>query len=262
VIATPKTVVITGASSGIGEALAVRYARAGTVLGVTGRNRERLERVAERCRAAGCDVRPAVLDVRDRSSLAAWLQELDRAFPIDLLIANAGVTTGVARGRQDEDADAAFELMEINILGVLNTVQPVLPLMLTRGRGQIAIMSSVSALSALPDAPSYSASKAAMLSYGVALRDRVYDAGVRVNVLCPGYVSTPMTARFKGWLPLEMTVETAAARIVSGLARDRPVIAFPLILVLLARGSRLLPDGLRRLGMMPFRFHVTGPQDR
>jgi len=257
VIAAPKTVVITGASSGIGQALALRYARAGAALGLIGRDRERLERVAERCRALGSSARPGFVDVRDRPALAAWLQEFDRAAPVDLLIANAGIVTGVARGRQIEDAEAADRLMEINVLGVLNAVQPMLPPMLARRRGQIAVMSSISALAPLPDAPSYSASKAAILSYGVALRDRVHDAGVRVNVVCPGYVDTPMTARFRGWLPFEMTAEAAAARIVKGLARDRAVIAFPWPLVLLARGSRLLPDWLRRYGMKPFRIHVA-----
>jgi short-subunit dehydrogenase len=154
--------------------------------------------------------------------------------------------------------------MEINVLGMLNTVQPLLPLMLARGRGQIAVMSSVSALSPLPDAASYSASKAAALSYGLALRDRVYRAGVRVNVLCPGYVTSPMSSSFRGWKPFEMTTEAAAKRLARGLARDRALIAFPWPLVLLARSSRLLPDKIRRVAMLPFRFHVapaTPPAD-
>ena len=255
----PKSVVITGASSGIGEALALRYARTSGMLGIVGRDRTRLERVAERCRAEGRDVRVASIDVRDRTALADWLKEFDRASPIDLLVANAGVTIGMARGELLEDADAAFQLMEINVLGVMNTVQPVLPLMLARGRGQVAIMSSMSALLPMSDWPAYSASKAAVLSYGLALRDRVHAAGVRVSVLCPGYITTPMLAPIRGWKPLEMSADAAAERIVRGLARDRELIAFPWPLVFISRFGALLPDGLRRLGMKPFRFHMARP---
>ena len=261
-IATPRTIVITGASSGIGEALAVRYARAGAVLGLVGRDRERLERVAERCRAAGSEVHLGLIDVCDRAALASWLQDLDRSSPVDLLIANAGVMTGVPSGEQLEDAEAAYRLMQINVLGMMNTVQPLLPAMVARGHGQIGIMSSVSALSPLPDAPSYSASKAAVLSYGIALRDRIYHTGVRVSVLCPGYITSPMTSRLRGWKPFEMTPEAAAKRLVAGLARERALVAFPWPLVLLARSSRLLPDKLRRIGMKPFRHHVTPQGDR
>jgi short-subunit dehydrogenase len=257
-VAIPKTVVITGASSGIGEALALRYASAGGVLGVTGRDRGRLERVAERCRVAGCEVDHALIDVCDRAALAEWLRTFDRRSPVDLVIANAGVMTGSPIATRLEEADGAFQLMQINVLGMLNTVHPLLPLMVSRGRGQIAVMSSVSALAPLPDAPSYSASKAAVLSYGVALRDGVRATGVRVSVICPGYVTSPMTDHYIGWKPFEMTAEAAAERIARGLARDRAIVAFPWPLVLMARSSRWLPDSLRRLAMRPFKFHVSG----
>jgi short-subunit dehydrogenase len=256
-VATPKSVVITGASRGIGEALAVSYARTGGVLGLVGRDRARLDGVAERCRIGGSEVRLGILDVRDRAAIAEWLHEFDRVSPIDLLIANAGVITGTPRGQTLEDAEAAFRLMETNVLGVMNTVQPVLPLMLSRGRGQIAIMSSVAALLPLPDWPAYSASKAAVLNYGLALRDRVHASGVRVNVLCPGYITTTMSARIKGWKPLEMSVDGAAERLVRGLARDREVIAFPWPLVFIIRFGALLPDGLRRRAIRPFRFDMA-----
>jgi short-subunit dehydrogenase len=257
VVANPKTIVITGASSGIGEALAVRYSGAGRVLGLTGRDRERLERVAERCRAAGADVKTAVIDVRDRHALGDWLRELDQASPIDLVIANAGISTGTPPGEQVEDADASYLLMETNVLGVLNTIHPLLPLMLARGRGQIAIMASISSMIPLRDWPSYGASKAAVVNYGLAMRDRVYAAGVRINVLCPGYTTTPMTTRIKGWRPLEMSPDKAAERIIRGLARDREMIAFPWPLVLISRFGALLPDGLRRLAVKPFQFHIA-----
>jgi short-subunit dehydrogenase len=261
VVADPKTIVITGASSGLGAALAVRYAGAGRILALTGRDCERLERVAERCRAAGAEVRTAVIDVRNRQALRDWLRELDRTSPVDLVIANAGIATGTPPGQQVEDAEASYLLMETNVLGVLNTIHPLLPLMLARRRGQIAIMASISAMIPLRDWPSYGGSKAAVVNYGLALRDRVHAAGVRVNVLCPGYTTTPMTQRIKGWRPLEMSPEKAAERIVRGLARDREMIAFPWPLVLISRLGALLPDGLRRLGVKPFQFHITPARD-
>jgi len=260
VVADPKTIVITGASSGLGEALALRYAGEGRVLGLTGRDRERLERVAERCRAVNCDVRTAVIDVRDRQAMAAWLREFDRVSPVDLVIANAGIATGTPPGQQIEDAEASYRLMETNVLGVLNTIHPLLPSMLARGRGQIAIMASISAMIPLRDWPSYGGSKAAVVNYGLALRDRAHAAGVRVNVLCPGYTTTPMTTRIKGWRPLEMSPDQAAERIVRGLARDREMIAFPWPIVFISRFGALLPDGLRRLAVAPFRFHMTPEQ--
>ena len=137
-VAIPKTVVITGASSGIGEALALRYAGAGGVLGLVGRDRERLQRVAERCRAAGCEVDLALIDVCDRAPLADWLRAFDERSPVDLVIANAGVMAGAPADKKVEDAQAAFQLMQINVLGMLNAVHPLLPLMVSRGRGQIA----------------------------------------------------------------------------------------------------------------------------
>jgi short-subunit dehydrogenase len=133
----------------------------------------------------------------------------------------------------------------------------VLPLMLARGRGQIAVMSSVAGIASLRDAPAYSASKSALLSYGLALRERLHGTGVRVSVLCPGYVTSPMSLQIRGWKPLEITADRAAERIVKGLARDRAVIAFPAPLVLAARLARLLPTGLRRWAMWPFQSHVV-----
>jgi short-subunit dehydrogenase len=118
-------------------------------------------------------------------------------------------------------------------------------------------MSSIAGLVPLPDSPSYSASKAAVLSYGLALRDRLYDAGIRVSVLCPGFIDTPMAARIKGWKPFEMSPAVAAERMVKGLARDRELIAFPWPLVFLSRMATWLPGGLRRPAMMPHRFHVA-----
>lgn len=252
-----RNVVITGASSGIGAALAHRYAREGGMLGLVGRDRSRLETVAEQCRVNGHEVRTAAIDVRDRSALAAWLEEFDDEAPVDIVIANAGISAGTTPDWQFEDAEESYTLMQTNVLGVLNTVQPLIPRMLARGRGQIAIMGSIAALIPLPDASAYSASKAALLSYGLALRGHLYKAGISVTVICPGYVTSPMSVRIRGWKPLEMSVQAAADHIVRRLRRDPDVIIFPWLLALAARAGMLLPDRLRRLAMAPFRFYIA-----
>jgi len=257
-----QNVVITGASSGIGAALAVRYAQDRGVLGLIGRDRGRLERVAERCRAYGSDVRTAQIDVRDRLGLAAWLEEFDRASPVDMVIANAGVSTGTGPDGKLEDSDAAYALMQTNVLGVLNTVQPLIPAMVGRRRGRIVIMSSIAAFFPLPDSSAYSASKAAVLSYGLALRDYLYDAGVRVTVICPGYVTSPLSERIKGRRPLEISAEAAADRIVKALKSNRAVVTFPWLLAFAARLGAAMPDTMRRRGFKRFRFHIASQVDR
>jgi short-subunit dehydrogenase len=126
-----------------------------------------------------------------------------------------------------------------------------------RRRGRIVFLSSIAALAPLPDAAAYSASKAALLAYGLAMRERLRDDGIRVNVVCPGFVTTPMAADYLGWKPFEISPEDAAQRIVRGLARDRAVIAFPWPLVFAARLQQMLPERLRRLGASAFRFRIA-----
>jgi short-subunit dehydrogenase len=251
-----RTIVITGASSGIGEALALRYAREGARLGLLGRNRQRLDQVAAECRRGAADVHTATIDVRARPEIRAWLEDFDRAAPIDLLIANAGVLAGRRPDGDIESPDDSHALMETNVLGALNVVHPLLPIMMSRGRGQIGIVASIAAFVPLPDTPSYCASKSAVLSYGLALRGLLRPRGIRVSVICPGYVTTAMTQQESGWKPFEMPAERAAELIYRGLAGNRPIIAFPFLLALLARIGGALPDGVRRWTLWPFRFTV------
>jgi short-subunit dehydrogenase len=254
-----RTILITGASSGIGKALARRYAREGCRLGLLGRNKERLAEIVRECRALGAEVADAAIDVRDRAALLAWIEEFDRIAPVDLVIANAGIMEGTRPGGDIEPPDAAYRLIETNVLGVLNTVQPLLPKMMARGRGQIAIISSIAGFTPLADAPSYSASKSAVINYGLSLRDLLAPRGVRVSVICPGYVDTPMMQRESGPKPFKMTSEKAAALICRGLDRNRALIVFPLLFGLMTRIGGLVPDRVRRWAIGPFRFTVSDP---
>jgi len=254
------SVVITGASSGIGRALALHYAAPGMTLGLVGRNEARLTDVAELCRRKGAAVTLGVIDVRDRDGLARGLLDFDAQHPVGLLVANAGVSGGTHTDGSREDGALAAAQIEINLLGVLNTVHPLLPLMMQRGRGQIALMSSIAAFVPLADSAGYGASKAAVLYYGLALREGIRVPGVKVNVICPGYVTSPMSARLKGWKPFEMPADRAAEKIALGLARNRAVIAFPWPLTLLSRIGGALPSGVRRFATRPFGFTIAPPR--
>lgn len=221
----PAAILITGASSGLGAALAKGYAAPGVRLVLLGRNRDRLEAAAEAVRALGATAETAAVDVTDRAAMAAAVAAADEAGPLDLVIANAGVAPGGAEGA--DAAEKGRRILAVNLDGVLNTVDPIRPRMAARGAGQIALMSSLAGFRGFPGVGAYAASKAAVRVYGEALRVDLRPRGVRVSVICPGFVRTPMTDGADFPMPMLMEVEDAAAAIRRGLARDRPLIAFP-----------------------------------
>ena len=161
----PRSVLITGASSGIGRALAREYAAAGMHVALSGRNQDRLDTVAADCRAKGATVTVGLVDVRDRSELSQWILSVDDAHPIDLAIANAGITAGTGMGRLREHPDIVRNVIATNLVGTINTIDPVVERMCMRGRGRIAVMGSIGAVRGLPYCPAYSASKAAVHAY-------------------------------------------------------------------------------------------------
>ena len=252
----PKAIVITGASSGIGEALALHYAQPGIRLGLLGRNEEQLIACVEACRQRGAQVAHAGIDVRDRAAMADWLKTFDAETPIDLLIANAGVMHGTPPGGEIETPDGGYSTVEVNVLGMLNTVQPILARMMERRAGQIVLVSSLAGFLPLRDAPSYSASKYAVIGYGQSLRDLLWPYGIKVNVVCPGYVETPLLAQETGEKPGKMPASRAAAIIARGVARNKGMIAFPFWLAFGSRLVGLLPDRLRERRLRNVRFQV------
>jgi short-subunit dehydrogenase len=249
------TIVITGASSGIGAALAHALAAPGRTLGLVGRDAGRLEAVAAACRAKGAGCKIAAIDVIDHAALAAFLQAFEAAHGIDLLISNAGIMVARPHDAVVEIAEPAQAMLRTNVLAAIDAVQLVLPGMQQRGAGEIVLMGSLSALAPLPDAPAYSASKAALLSYGLALRDALAPTGIKVVVACPGYVTTPLLARHRGARVGEVAADDAAARILRGLDRNRGMIGFPGWLFWLSRLALLSPEPLRRFVTRFFRFH-------
>jgi short-subunit dehydrogenase len=221
----PRRILITGASSGIGEALALDYAAPGVSLLLTGRDSGRLADVVARCRAKGAEAEGAVIDVTERERLAGWMLERDAAGAIDLVIANAGISAGTGDGTESEEQ--ARRIFQVNVDGVLNTLHPLIPAMRARGRGQLAIVSSVAGFRGLPGAPAYCGSKAAVRVYGEALRGDLAPFGVGVSVICPGFVRSRMTAVNKVRMPLLMDADRSARIIRQGLAANRARIAFP-----------------------------------
>lgn len=226
----PSSIVITGASSGIGAALAEIYAAPGITLALTGRSKARLSEVAKRCEAKGATVKTFLCDVRERDALRDHLLAFDAAHPIDLVIANAGISAGL--GKETESEEQVREVFAVNVDGVMNTVLPVLPLMVARKRGQVALMSSLAGLRGIPSCPAYSATKNAVRAFGEGLRGAYGKYGVTVSVICPGYIRTPMTEVNTFPMPFIMDVQKAAYKIHKGLARSQSRIAFPLALYL------------------------------
>jgi short-subunit dehydrogenase len=243
-----KSILITGASSGIGEALAENLAGPGIFLALCGRNGERLEGVAERCRTKGAEVIDQVVDVTDQIAMKSWIEEIDEAHPLDLLIVNAGVSPGTS-GELDT-ASQSRRMMEINVGGVFNTVEPIIAKMAARKVGSIALVSSLAGFRGLPSAPGYGASKAWVRSYGEGLRGSLHSEGINVSVICPGFVASRITEQNNFTMPMFMTAPKAARIILKGLAKGKSRIAFPYPIYALVLFLTFLPlwltDGLFR----------------
>ena len=222
-----SSIVITGASSGIGEALALDYAAPGVALALTGRDAARLEGVAGACRAKGATVVADTVDVADRERLAAWLTSFDDAHPVDLLLANAGISIDKDNSSLDDFA-VVRKTLDVNVGGVLNTVEPLLERMMARKRGQIGIVSSLAGFIGLPYSASYNASKAYVRVWGESIRYVLKKDGIGVSVICPGFVVSRMTAQAPFPMPFLMTSAKASKIIRRGLAANRARIAFPI----------------------------------
>jgi short-subunit dehydrogenase len=223
----PASVLITGATGGIGGALAAAYAGPGMELILHGRDQARLDALAARCRARGAGVRTLVFDLRDRATLKAGIAGLAAQLPIDLAFVNAGVNTSIGPQRAGEHWEAVEELLQVNVIGALATVDALLPAMRARGRGQIALVSSLAAWYGLPLTPSYSASKAALKAYGEGIRGWLATEGISVSVVMPGYVESRMCREMPGPKLFLWSAERAAQAIKRGLEKNRPRISFP-----------------------------------
>lgn len=234
-----KTILITGASSGIGAALAHGYSKLGITLILMARDAVRVKVVAKSCRARGANVQIGIIDVTDKQAMADFIVRMDEATPIDLVIANAGISSGSFEGH--ETIAMAEKVFDVNFTGVINTIHPVIERMKARGRGHIAIMSSLAGICALPSAPAYSASKAAVRVYGDALRGMLRPHKITVSVICPGWITTPLTDKNSFPMPFIMSVERATHIIISNLEKKDARVAFPFLLYMALRIIAFLP---------------------
>lgn len=237
-----KTILITGASSGIGKALAQKYAAQGVLLILNGRDEERLNHVAQICLDKGARVLTKVLDVTDKSSMKAWIEDMDNQHVLDLVIANAGISGGTGGSSIGEPDFQVENIFEINVQGVFNTVHPILPRMVQRRSGQIAIMSSLASFRGWPGAPAYSAAKAAVRIYGEGLRGVHSKNNVKINVICPGFIKTPMTDVNDYAMPFMINADKAAEIIIKDLKNNKGRIAFPWQTYFFAWFIGCLPD--------------------
>lgn len=215
----PNIILITGASSGIGQALALAYAQKGVKLLLTGRDSVRLAAVEKACREKGAAVRTATLDITDKQACEKQFGGWDDMEPVDLVIANAGISGGLR--------DDAERVIATNVNGMVHTIEPFIKRMQKRKKGQIAIVSSLAGFRGLPNAPAYSTSKVANRAYGEALRPLLAKDGIEVNVIMPGFVRSRITDANTFKMPMLMDAEKAAHIIKTGLEKNKARIAFP-----------------------------------
>jgi short-subunit dehydrogenase len=236
-----QVTVVTGASSGIGRALARVLAAEGARVGLVARRREQLEALAEEVRAAGGTAAVAAADVADRGQVNAAVEEVrGRLGPVDLLIANAGV--GAPTLIEPMNVGDVEKMLRVNVLGVVYAVEAVLPEMLRRGRGHVAGVSSLAAYKGLPGESGYCASKAAVNAFLEGLRIQLRGRGIAVTTICPGFVLTPMTEINDFHMPWLLQPDEAARRILRALHRRKKVYNFPWQMSLLMKVTAWLPD--------------------
>jgi short-subunit dehydrogenase len=231
---------ITGASSGIGEALAGALARAGARVALTARRQDRLDDLARSWREAGHDVMVCPADVSNREAVICAARAVEAAWGgIDLAVFNAGFSQRIRWSEFDaRDFKAIFE---VNLFGVMYGVEAVLPGMLQRGSGRIAAVGSLAGYRGAPTLAGYGSSKAALIHAMDSLRFDLAPLGVGVTLINPGYVRTPLTASHTYWMPALMDAEPAAAIILRGLQRDRKEIHFPARFSWALKVLRVLP---------------------
>ena len=251
-----RHVLITGASSGLGAGVARSYAAPGMRLALVGRDPARLEAVAADCRAAGAEVEAAVHDVAEADPLGAWVLAQEAHAPLDLVLANAGTSAGPGPGGEPEGIELATRQIRTNLLGAVNTIEPLLPRLIARRGGHVAVVSSVAGYRGLPYSPGYSASKAGVRAYGDALRAFLEPRGVAVSVIVPGFFDTPMTDRFKGDKPFLRTLPQAVAAVRRGLDRRQRRIVFPRLLGLGIQATDLMPARFGDMILRSVRFHI------
>jgi short-subunit dehydrogenase len=232
---------LTGASSGIGAALAHHYAATGAMLGLVARHQRRLFALADALPGTHATY---LLDVADASAMQAAATDFIARFGCpDIVIANAGISVGTLTG-EVEDLPAFRRVFETNVLGMVHTFAPFIEAMQARGGGTLVGIASVAGIRGLPGAGAYSASKAAVIAYLEALRVELRGSGIQVVTLLPGYIATPMTAKNPYPMPFLLSADVAARRFARAIARGTSYVVIPWQMGWVAKLLRWLPNPL------------------
>jgi len=250
-----KVVLLTGASSGIGEALALAMAKRGATLGLLARREELLREITEKCEQTGGKARYFAVDVTDAKAVAAAAESLRNEFgKIDVLIANAGIGGNNAETR-NFNHEAVAKVININLLGAVNVVSAVLPAMLENKSGQLVAVSSLAGFRGLPKSAAYSASKAGMTAFFESVRLDVRDKGVSVTIIQPGFIKTPLTSGRNNKMPFLMELEDSIPHFLRAVEKRKKFAAFPWQLATFVRLGKVLPAWLydRIFGRAQFR---------
>jgi short-subunit dehydrogenase len=246
-------ILITGASAGLGAALARVSAAPGVTLHLSARDASRLAPTVAACEAKGATVHPVAMDVRDAAGMAAWIAGAGR---LDLVIANAGI--GAGTGDSFEAAQTARDIFDTNVTGVLNTCLPAIEAMAAQPpgadglRGRVAVIASIAAFVAGPTAPAYCASKSAVQRWAEARDATERQRGIRLHSICPGFIRTAITDRNAFPMPGLMEPEEAAQRTLIGIQAGKLRVVFPWSLYAMSRVTGALPPAWRNAIMMRF----------
>lgn len=238
-----KVVFLTGASSGIGEALAVALAEKGAILGLLARRENLLKSLAEKCESVGGKARTFACDVTDEQGVTAAAKSLINEFGrVDILICNAGI--GGSAHAKDLTNDLVRKVIDVNLMGAVYAVTAVLPQMIERNSGHLVAISSLAGFRGLPRSASYSASKAAMTNFFESLRLDLLKTNISVTIIQPGFILTPLTSDRKNKLPFLMKLDDAIPYFIRAIEKKKRFSAFPWQLASLVRFGRIFPAWL------------------
>ena len=234
-------VLLTGASSGIGKELSIQLAQQGAKLGLLARRHDILDGLVDQAEAKGSKAMALSADVRDAAAVRAAADRVRLELgPIDVMIANAGIgTTSLATQFKPE---RVADVININLIGAANSVAAVLPEMQTMDSGHLVAISSLSAYRGLPKSAAYCASKAGLSSFFESVRVDLRNTRIKVTIIHPGFIRTPLTAGRKAKLPFLMDVDEACRKILGAIEKEKTSYAFPWQLASVVRAGIIMPD--------------------
>lgn len=239
-----KIVFLTGASSGIGAALASEMAMRGAIVGLLARREELLKEISVEIERGGGIARIFAVDITDANAVAGAAQSLRDEFGgIDILIANAGIG-GNNRETRNLEAEGVTEVINTNLIGAVNSVAAVLPSMLERRSGQLIAISSLAGFRGLPKSAAYCASKAGMTAFFESVRLDVQNRGVHVTIIQPGFIKTPLTSGRGAKMPFLMELQDAIPLFLDAVEKKKKFAAFPWQMAAIVRVAGFLPASL------------------